>query len=80
MDKFYCLDLDMYAAEDFIDACKELDARDERDAALTMAIFEDMEDGTEARIMVADNPAGDDALVFTVTQRVRVSYDIEEQS
>ena len=39
---------------------------------------EDMEDGSKARIMVADNPAGDDALVFIVTQRVDVTYKVSE--
>ena len=78
--KFYCLDLDMHSAEDFADAAQELDARDERDAALTMAIFEDLQDGIKARIMVADNVAGEDAVVFIITQRITVSYDIDEES
>ena len=80
MKKFYCLDLDMHSAEDFVDAAQKLDARDERDAALTMAIFEDMQDGIKARIMIAGNVAGEDAVVFIITQRVTVSYDIDEES
>ncbi len=80
MKKFYCLDLDMYSAEEFADAAQELDARDAKDAALTMAIFEDEQDGIKTRIMVAENVAGDDAVVFIVTQRVTVSYDIEEEA
>jgi len=78
--KFYCLDLDCDHRDDFADCAKEVAARSERDAAFTMATFEDECDGSKARIMVADNPAGDDALVFVVTQRVTVTYDIDEQA
>ena len=79
MAKFYCLDLDCNSRDDFEGCAKEVEARSESDAAFNMAIFEDMQDGIKARIMVADNPAGECALVFIVTQRVTVTYDIEEQ-
>lgn len=80
MKKFYCLDLDCDHRDDFADCAKEVAARSESDAAYTMAIFETMDDGSKARIMVADNPAGDGAVVFTVTQRVTVTYDIDEEA
>ncbi len=78
MKTFYCLDLDMDHPDDFAKSAKKVEARSDSDAALTMAIFEDMEDGSKARIMVADNPAVDDALVFIVTQRVDVTYKVSE--
>jgi len=78
MKTFYCLDLDMSHPDDFAESAKKVEGRSDSDAAFNMALFEDMEDGTKARIMVADNPAGDDALVFVVTQRVTVSYDVSE--
>lgn len=77
---FYCIDLDVNQREDFEACATKVEARSKSDAAYTMAIFETMDDGSKARIMVADNPAGDDALVFVVTQRVTVTYDIDEQS
>jgi len=80
MAKFYCLDLDCDSRDDFEDCATEVEARSESDAAYTMAIFETMDDGSKARIMVADNPAGDGAVVFTVTQRVTVTYDIDEEA
>ena len=79
MAKFYCLDLDCDSRDDFEGCAKEVEARSESDAAFNIAIFEDMDDGRKARIMVADNPAGECALMFIVTQRVTVTYDIEEQ-
>lgn len=80
MATFYCIDLDMTPREDFVECATRLEANSERDAAVTMAIFEDEHDGSMARIMVADNPEGADAVVFTVTQRVDIRYEIDEQS
>lgn len=79
MATFYCIDLDMTPREDFVECATKLEARSKSDAAYVMAIFENMNDGSMARIMVAENPEGDDAVVFTVTQRVTVTYDIDEQ-
>lgn len=77
---FYCIDLDVNQREDFEACATKVEARSKSDAAHTMAIFETMDDGSKARIMVADNPAGDGAVVFTVTQRVTVTYDIDEEA
>jgi hypothetical protein len=80
MQKFYCLDLDMYAAADFATESLAVDGRTKADAANTMSIFENLTDGATARIMVADNRDGTAAETFTVTQRVNVTYSVRKTS
>lgn len=77
---FYCIDLDTTPRDNFEECAIKLEARTKSDAAYTMAIFENQQDGSKARIVVADNPAGEDAVVFTVTQRVTVTYEVDEEA
>ena len=77
--KFYAICLDVVPAEDFEDEAVEVDAYSEEDAAEKVVTFEDLDDGRTGEAMVADNPKGENATRYTVTQRVRVSYDVREK-
>lgn len=78
MKKFYCLDLDVSPVADFADYAVEVSARSASDAAKDMARLEDGTDGVKASIMVSETPDPADARVFTVMQRIRIEYVVEE--
>lgn len=79
MSTFYAICLDIVPAEDFEDEAVEVEARSEEDAAEQVVVFDDLDDGRSSDVMVADNPKGENATRYKVTQRVRVTYEVRER-
>ena len=77
--KFYAICLDVVHAEEFESEAVEVDARSMEDAAENVVTFEDLDDGRSGDALVADNPKGENAIRYKVTQRVRVTYDVVER-